>query len=465
MVKRVKFALWLLPLLVLLSGCAATMTRKSMLNGVEDKLAKQDYPGAVQEVEALKGKAYTEKDRVVFYLDAGMLNHYKKDYDRSNEYLTDAEKAMEELYTKSVSRAAGSWLLNDNTLEYAGEDYEDVYTNVFKSLNYLGKGNPADARVEIRRIDEKLKLLATKYQKLTDEMNNGSDKQKDVTAGTTEFSDSALGRYLSLLIYRSENSWDNVRIDAEKIEADFTRQPGVYNFAQPDLSTATQPVEQGRLNLLVFTGLGPDKTAFTRWIHTEPNQIWIAAADEVKGSQQLEKLDVINWPGIRDGLHFKFQLPQMETRPSQVSRVIIRVDGMDMPPLQMLESIDNVAVNTFKVKEPIIYLKTITRTVIKGLLAIQAKDKLRKQTGGGLMGQLTDLATDALVDATENADLRMGRFWPKQALIGEYNLAPGPHTVAVEYYDRNGTLLAKDNVGQVHVYMGELNLVESFYLK
>ena len=73
-------------------------------------------------------KKYKEKDRVLYYLNQGMLQHYLGNYEQSNNLLTTAERAMEDLYTRSVSRAGASLLLNDNVLEYDGEDYELLFT-------------------------------------------------------------------------------------------------------------------------------------------------------------------------------------------------------------------------------------------------------------------------------------------------------------------------------------------------
>ena len=61
-----------------------------------------------------------------------MLHHYNGDFEQSNTLLSKAETAFDELYTKSIGRAAASMLLNDNILEYSGEDYEDIYLNIFK---------------------------------------------------------------------------------------------------------------------------------------------------------------------------------------------------------------------------------------------------------------------------------------------------------------------------------------------
>ena len=74
------------------------------------------------------------------------------------------------------------------------------------------------------------------------------------------------------------------------------------------------------------------------------------------------------------------------------------------------------------------------------------------------------MATDALVDATENADLRIARFFPAKTSITEIEVTPGIHNIKVKYYSKNGSVLFVDDIGDKNVSRSGLNLFESFYL-
>ena len=67
---------------------------------------------------------------------------------------------MEELYTKSVSRALGTLIINDNTTEYAGEPFDRALTNVFRALDYVFLDDRENALVEARKVTEYLTELA-----------------------------------------------------------------------------------------------------------------------------------------------------------------------------------------------------------------------------------------------------------------------------------------------------------------
>ena len=454
-----------LSFLFILSGCANMKSSKQQFVGIDEKLVAHDYANALAQIKAAKGKFYKEKEQALYFLDEGMLYHYNGDYEKSNEALTKAEIAIDELYTKSIARGAASMLLNDNILEYSGEDYEDIYLNVFKAMNYLELDKFDDAFVEIRRINDKLSLLEQNHKKTADQFNLSKDKKKEFKTGTNKFHNSALGRYLSMLIYRAEGKMDDARIDRDMIQEAWKLQGQIYGFKQPELNTYLEKTDKVKVDFISFIGRAPDKKANTLYIHTEENLIVIGTTEEnPRGNQQLETLDLINWPGVEKGYHFKFQLPFLEKRKSNISTVKIKVDGVVVKELEMIEDIEKIALETYKIKEPLIYLKTITRTVVKSLFAAKRKQEMEKSLNNPLLGFIARTATDVAVDATENADLRISRFFPAKALVGEIEVTPGMHRFAIEYYSKNGALLWVDDLGEKEVTQKGLNLFESYYL-
>ncbi len=456
----------LVSVLILLSGCASLRTDKSHYAGTDALLAKANYSAAIAKVEAAKEKSYTYKDRVVYYLDIGMLLHWNGDYEKSNEMLEKAERGIEANFTKSITRSASSMIMNDNVLAYAGEDYEDIYLNAFKALNYLALGLNDEAFVEVRRINLKLVQLEDKYSKVAQKMNRAEEAHETFTPGKSYFQESALGRYLGMMLYRADYKWDDVRIDLEKIDRGWKLQPDIYPFAQPDFSLSTRRISppKARLNVIAFSGLAPDKKASTFYIHTEENIIVLAGTSEnYLGKQNLSGFTVIPWDGIDEGYHFKIQLPHMKKRPSKVARIEVEVIGQTTQNLQRLESLENAALETFSIQKPLIYLKTITRAVVKGLAAEKAKQEMTKNMDSGF-GFFTRLAADLLVDQTENADLRVSRFFPAEVAIRELHLDEGTYNIKINYYTPGGRLLHTDERTGLYLKANRLNVLESAYL-
>lgn len=450
-----------------LSGCNLLRTDKSHYAGTDEMLAKGDYPSAIARIDAARNKTYKPKDRVLFYLDMGMLLHWNGDYEESNEYLEMAERAIDENFTKSVSRAAASLLLNDNVLDYPGEDYEDIYLNLFKALNYLALNQDDNAFVEIRRIDNKVKLLDDKYGKMALELSDAEEAKVPFRPGKSYFQDSALGRYLGVLLYRKDAQWDDVRIDLERIDQAWKLQPDIHPFPQPDFSAEQERItkDQARLDLIAFYGRSPEKTASTFYVHTEKDLIVLATtAEDYLGKQRLDDLGVIAWPDIREGYHFKFQLPSMHKIPSRVHRVEVVIADGPSADLQPIESMENAAEETFSIKKPLIYLKTLTRAVAKGLATERAKEKMVQDVDDGALSFLIRIFTDMATDQTENADLRVSRFFPAEAAVREIHLDEGVYDLRINYYDINNSLIYSDERSDVRVDTDRLNVLESAYL-
>ncbi|MDR1177759.1 MAG: hypothetical protein LBK64_02905, partial [Spirochaetaceae bacterium] len=99
----------------LLCSCAST----GHYSGVDRQLAQGAYRNAYASLESSK-KAYREKDRILYYLDLGMLAHYAGDYGESSKLLQDGERAMEDAYSKSITQTVGTFLVNDMAQEYSG---------------------------------------------------------------------------------------------------------------------------------------------------------------------------------------------------------------------------------------------------------------------------------------------------------------------------------------------------------
>ena len=454
---------------ILLLSCASTVTYQTHYVDADELAARRDFAGAGQIIEDNRDVSYKQKDRVLYYLDRGMLYHYSGEYEKSNLALTEAERGIEELYTKSISKAITSGVLNDNALDYGGEDYEDIYLNIFKALNYIALGNNESAMVEIRRVHIKLNLLEDKYRELIDEYNSSGEAEGQIQPRETRFYNSALARYLGLLLYRADGASDDARIELEEIREAFKEQSQLYDFPAPPLPEQSGRAGDAYLSVMAFTGISPRKMAETFYLDTVPNMVFITSVSQDKEYvNRVMGFNFLAMPGISGQHHFKFQYPRMELQGSQVDRVVLIVDGLSMKDMPLFEDIQTIAQEIFLIKQPFVIGRTILRTVAKGVLKEAGKeavkDRMDDSVGGLLMGALIGVAADVAVDATENADLRISHYFPAYARVLDLSLKQGNHTVQVEYYS-GSRLVYRDNVGLVRLQPGELNLVESFVLE
>ena len=446
----------LVPAILIVIGCASVRTNVNFYNPILVDLRSENYTAAVKKIDNAKlAEKYTKKDRVLFYLDKGITQYYNGTYQQSNQDLHTAENYMEELFTKSISKAALSFLLNENATDYYGEVYENIYINLFKALNYIKLNQFDDAYVEVNRLNDKLRELDLKYGQMIESMNKSDDAKIKIENTSLEFSSDVLSHYLSYMIYRSDGEIDNARISHEKMVQAWENHPDIYNFSKP-ASIANPPNLRGTyLNIIAFTGFAPYKKAVGGKITTYKDMIGITSLD------MPITVPNIPFPGSEEGYHFKFSFPVIRTANSNVNKIVIHIDNRKTCTLDLLEDMGNVAIKTFNKRRQIIYIKTVIRTVLKGLAAAEAKKKLKKETTAkGGWGTLLDAVVDIGVDATENADLRCWRMMPRYCYAGEIPISPGTHDIIIEFYNKTNLLIKKKTYPNFSISK-KLNLIDA----
>jgi len=447
---------------LLTAGCASMRTQVDRENHLGGFLRQGEYSQAAAKIEDFKtNKDYMKKDRVLYYLDKGAVLHYLKKYNESNEVLEQADVAMEELFTRSISAAAASLFLNDNVIPYYGEVYENIYVNVLKAINYMQLDNFQDAYVEIKRVNDKLRELEVKYARLVDEFNKADTTEIKIEKKTSTFYDDALAHYLSHLVFRAAGEWDNSRISFHKLRSAWRIQPTVYDYPLPQHVQNDSLTYDNSLNIIAFTGTAPYKYAIGGKITTYEDYIHLS---DVSG---YKKNLVLAFPGMKQGYHFKFAFPELRLQPSEIANIEVYIDGSSAGYLELLEDMGQVAKFSFETQKNIIYFKTLVRTVAKGLASVKAKEKLRKKAGAEdnfLLSAILNFGVDAAVDATENPDLRYWRTMPRYCYANEFQIPSGTHNIEIRYLGTHGKLIHTDSYTDFPATAG-LNLLESICLK
>lgn len=454
--------LLVLPVLFLAITCSSWRSNVGFYQTITRELAAGDYSRAEALIDLSREEEdYQEKDRVLFFLDKAMVGHYRQAYDLSNEYFEKADQTMDELFTRSISRGLSSVLINDNVLEYSGEIDENIYVNIFKALNYLKLDQFDDAYVEIKRVNEKLVLLDEKYGKLIDNMNRSDSMKVKIKKKALRFYDDILAHYLSYLVFRAEGEFDNSRISFEKIREAQEEQNDVYNFTLPAHVTGTMTIDPELLNVIAFTGKAAIKEAMGGQITTYDNHVHISDITYREYNQ------ILPVPGIDDGYHFKFSFPVLREQPSAIQQIEIFVNDKPVGKLELLEDMGNIARSTFETKKDIIFFKTVSRSLLKGLASKKVKDKLQKKADvedNFILKSLLNFGVDMAVDATEHPDLRCWRTLPGRCYVGQFGLPEGEYEIEICYYNENHLLIKRETTQDFAVRYGKLNLLESICL-
>jgi len=408
---------------------------------------------AIKKGQEQKKPLYNEKNSVSLFLDKGLLEHYAGNYSNSSQDLQRAERLIEEAFTKSVSQAFASYIANDNTKDYPGEDYEDIYLNVFNALNYYHNGDLEGAMVEIRKItfsSGKLDMLSRKYEEGQKSAGDGAmEALKKIGFGVNpalpqgdpvQFSDSALARYLGALFFQAQGNADSARIEFDRIPGAISSNPKVYANTIPKAieDARNVPAGQARLHVIGFTGLSPIK---------------------------VEKEFTQNFPFFQNEIlrNQKFALPVLQPRPSTITRIVLNVEGQGTSELELFEDMGKVASETYNARFANMFFKTYIRTMLKYAAADVAATAANKAGGGALAGLGASVVGKVAADASESADVRMGKYFPDKAYIGGINLEPGDYDIEVQFF-AGSSMVAKEKA-RVTVKADGLNLIEAINLK
>lgn len=423
-------------LLTQIAGCAGYRLDKAQ-ESLRSSFASQDFDKTIRLLKGYEKRGvYKNKDKVLYNLEMGVARHFDDQYDSSSIYLSRAEEQIDRLYTKSISRGIQSFLLtNDNALEYNGEDYEDIYLNAFKSLNFIHQHNLDAALVEARRIAFKLSQLEIKYKGLANALEKADSlKKTEWKAGKSNVQNSALGHYLSAVLYAKSGKPDDARIEYEKLIRAFDDQPSVYNFQKPEREALRKIKDPDSYNLLItgFAGRAPIK----------------------------RQNDVRTYLPSED-LYLKFSLPSLHLYNSRVHRIRAVLNDTISVPVYLIEEMDVVAKEVYKVKEPIIYGRTFVRSLVKAVGSNGISRAIRDKNES--LGVLANIFGKIGQEFSEKADLRSWQTMPGKAYANVVKLEAGDHHLKMEYLDNAGRLIFSREKNIRISSAGELELFEALY--
>ena len=432
---RLSKAAFLAPLVIFIS-CVTT----DPFIPVDQLVEQEEFAKSAVTLEEKNKTIYRGKDKVLYFLDKGMLSHYGGDYQESSALLQQGERAIEENFAVSISQEIGTFILNDRTREYDGEDYEDVYLNVFNALNYYHRGDMEGAMVEIRRMNNKLRDLSVKYgQLMTNMQKMALEKDTEIPPNPeapVKFNNSALARYLGMLFYRGEGMMDDARIDQNQLRIAMADAPAIYKNPVPSSiqNELVIPAGMARLNVISFTGRSPVKKEEA--LRIPLGNAWI-----------------------------KIALPVMTPRPSLIVLIETKLDSGETFILELLEDISAVVTATFAQKKNLIYAKSVLRASIKGIAASVFNAAAEYSDDNKGLYTLLGIGSQIFAEASEQADLRAARYFPGRAYVGGINLKPGTHSFTITYYGTGRQVLAQRRYEDVMLTVNLLNLMEDVCLK
>lgn len=407
----------------------------SMRKEVNGLIAARDFAGAEARIAQEKQGSYGKKNQVLYYLDLGAVQHDGGKYKESDQSFEAAETRMEELYTKSVSKAAGTLLLNDNTTEYAGERFERALVNVYRALGYLFRNDREGALVEIRKLSRLLQEYADVYG-----------------AKSTAYKDDAFAQYLSSLLYEDDGKADDARISLDKSKKVYEFYAASYATPTPRFDfVADEANAGGELVFIHLNGTAPRK------ISKSFSVAWNEAVVALKASKDDEKESAQAHNALRAGLvgnAVTVAYPAYIQDPFQIAGSRVDSAGRKAD-TQLMEDVSAIAMKDLAERQALIKVRAIARATIKFVLAKTASDEVKKKYGANSWQALAaQVGGAAAAAATEIADTRAWATLPSQFRLARLRLPPGKHDVIVSYTGPTGAVIATRTFKDVAVRKG-----------
>ena len=423
-----KFVLVSIIFLFTLSACAGSLN----YNILDNYMNTGRCPFAVEYVKKHE-KDYGSNERLLFLLDSAMIDMLCGNYEQSSRYFQSAEDLAGDLWTKSFTKETASFLVNDYTIPYAGEDFERVLINLFSAINYATPGQYDEALVEIRRLDLNLRAINDKYE------------EKNV------YKEDAFARYLSGIMYEADNNPDDAYID-------YYRAWQVFKDYKRDYGT---PVPRTLLEDLFRVAGAVNRTEDIRSVLHEFDDLEWLKQGEVKG---LGKVVFIHFNGsspvkresklfvpLKDGpLTIAFPMYEVKPPACRNSRVIaesgtLRIEAES----ELVEDINKIAVKNLKDRSIRVIAKTAARVAAKQVA-------IRSVTKNETARTLLNIANIFI----EKADTRTWRTLPGEIYLSRLFLPEGQYRV---YINRCGQ--GEKAVESVNLKAGETRFIlfESMY--
>ncbi|MEE9523730.1 MAG: hypothetical protein V3V59_03155 [Thermodesulfovibrionales bacterium] len=411
--------------LMVLYGCAGGVKYDILGNYVrQDKCLE-----ASRYVEE-KQKEYGPNRQLLYNLDSGMINMECGYYEKSNNSFHAAEDLAEKLWTKSILKEAASFLLNDYTIPYAGEDYERALINLFSAINYAMLSEFDEALVECRRLDANLSVFNEKYD------------EKNV------YKEDAFGRYLSGIIYESVGSIDDAFIDYYKAFETYRDYESYYGTETPSI------LIEDLIRVALLTGRSGEVDQLLEEFGINkfnkddlPRNMGKIVFIHLNGRSPVKTDNKIIVPSPRGPITIAFpRLIVTDPACKESEVVVISESGKISVDAELVEDINKIAVKNLDDRKGRLVVKEIARVIAKQGAIDIATGQIEDEGAREMTRFLLNIVNTAI----ETADTRSWRTLPGEIYMTRIFLPEGWYKVQARACGRR-----KDIVSSIEIKAGQ----------
>lgn len=424
-------------LLMIMSSCATYYE----VNQEFTQNFEQGNLEQASDVLSKKKKIEKSKDRLLFYLNKGVVLSMLGQYEESNEFLEKAYLYTED-YRINYLNEATSLLTNPNFTAYKGEDHENLMVLYYKAMNFLKMGQYDNALVECRRLNIRLQQLSDKYK---------SEKkyQRDafihnlmgiIYDAKGDYNNAFIAYRNALDIYKTDyqqmfgvNAPDQLKEDILRtawltgFNSEFDQYKQEFNMND----YSYKPHEGGTLVFFWNNGLGPVKSEWSLnfavvhgaggAVNFTNDEYGFSFPFSVPYDEETESTS------LKDLEFFRVAFPKYRERELFFSGAKLKVNGESYP-LELAEDVNAIAFRSLKER----MVKEFSMALLRVALKKAAEYGTREENEG--LGAALSLF-NAL---TEKADTRNWQTLPHSIYYTRLPLEKGQQSVTLELQPKEG---------------------------
>ncbi len=439
--------------LLLAAGCATYVASNLQLRS---QVATSDWAAALAHIEARKGGT----DRLLQLLQRGHVLHYAGRIDESNTAFQQAEDLAASLYTRSISQAAASLIVNDLAVDYRGKPHELAMVPFYRAFNYLSLGDREAAQVEARKATL---TLAGAVEATLAEIERPEDRE-----AARRLQDSGFLHWFAGLLFESEGSANDAFVAYRNAARAY--------LAGGELTGVAPPVALGRdlervglahgfrSEVEELRAVSPALFPPTDDVSgTEPGgevvlvleSGWVAARDQVMLNVPILDIDhhygsnddwawaLVNRasPGWSSGYDVDIEYWLTVAVPVMAPPTTGQVTGVRMvaekvaATAEPADDLSRRAAATFAAERGQMLFRTFLRALAKYAASEAVKNE--DETAGAVVNLLGVL--------TERADTRCWLTLPDRLAVARLRLPPGRHELRLEYLDQAGSVVSSES--------------------
>lgn len=401
------------------AGCASHSSHTEDARAALDQGNPQKALGHLNEQLGVDPETADLPDKVepnhqLFVLDRSLVLQWLDDLPNSSRDLETADKGIEILdFSRSTTDDISKFMFSDDSGPYQAPPYEKLMINTMNMMNYLVQHNLNGARIEARRFEVMQKFIADH-----EDQGKALSGPGSYLAG---FIFEKSGRSDEALLYYDEAlNFADYRSLHEPIRRLAGKSSNRANIKAVLEAGGPAPKDDGSAELLVIVNYGRVPAKIARRV---PIGVALTlAAGDISPTDQA-KANELAGQGLVTWVNF----PTLDKPRGNWGTPQFWLDGRPEH-LEAILNVDTAAVQEWESVQGIVVGSAITRMITR----IVAGQVAKKASGGGALGTLLSLGTQATMTATDTPDTRSWSTLPARIAFGRVRVPAGEHRIRLQ---------------------------------